>query len=1379
MVVFGRNYFKVHKPMREQTNRLVNEVKVLNLLTLFNQKYLLIALIALLPIDLLGALSNTNTSSAAINPSGTTFSWSHTQAAGDDGHLVVIILSPAGPTTSTVTYNGTSMTKAATYSAQTVAVGEWTVWELDAPSTGSNTVAVTLGAGNWNTCLAAAYSFTGCDGVGNFGNNGTAATDITTSVTVSANSMIIGCSYTGDGVAAYMELPDGTDKTLDYFVVGNNDMFGAVSASLSSGATTIESGSTGSNVILGIEVLEAAAAGPNVKDNNTTNLNAAGSWTTAVPTTSEVATWESTVIGANTSALGGNTEFQGLAVDDPGGLVTISTGSTLTIGTSGIDNADATQNMTIASAVALGADQNWDVNTSKTLTASNVVSGAYKISKKSAGTLTLSGTNTFTGGVDHDAGILKIGAAAALGTTAGTLTVASGTTIDNSSGGALTTSNYPLNLRSFTFTGSNDLNFGTGATALAAATTITASANELELGGIVSGGFKMTKAGSGTLTLSGTNTFTGGVDHNAGTLNIDKAAALGTTAGTFTIADDVTINNTSGGAITTSNYPIAVTDDFIFTGSNNLNMGTGATVLSATSTITTNGSELELGGVVSGSFGIVKAGSGALTLSGTNTFTAGVTHNAGTLNIDAVAALGTTAGTLTIADGVTIDNTSGGTLKLSAYPITIADDFTYTGTNWLNLGDGAVALNANSDMTINGGQLVLNGIVSGAYNITKLGTGALRLKGANTFTGGVTLTAGTIRVDDADALGTTAGTFSIGAGTSLDNKLGSALTMSNYPITMNSFTFTGSDDLNLGSGAVALGSNTTITSSANDLTMAGIVSGAYTVTSAGSGNIFLTGTANTYTGTTTVGAGNLYFNSIANVSGGASSLGAPASAGNGTIAIGATTSAGTLIFNGSSDQTTDRVIDLAGTTGGATIDAGASNNLTFTSAFTATGVGAKTLSLLGSTTSNVISGAIVNNDGSNLTAIDKQGSGSWILAGANTYTGTTTITAGTLEVGAGSTTGSIASASVVNGAALEFNRSDALTYAGVISSSGTVEKKGGGTLTFTGANSYTGNTTITAGSIELGAAGVIADGSMVDMNGGGLITGSGAGYSETAGVLDLSNSSTFSLGTGNHTLTFAASQAEGWTAGKLLTISGWNGGYDGTGAGGSDPKIFVGSAASHLTADQLSQIGFFNGTDTYEADLLATGELVPKLSLLPVELVHFAAHEKDEMVDIEWVTASEINSDYFDVQRTGSDIIFESIGIVTAAGQSSTFEYYNFEDYDPEDGINYYKLVEYDMDGTVQESKIIEVLSLEKTTLSFIKTNGNGNAMFQLSAMEKAAGKIHVTSLNGQRVKNASILINEGGNQFVMNTSIWLPGYYVMTIVADGLEPQSIKFLVK
>ena len=196
----------------------------------------------------------------------------------------------------------------------------------------------------------------------------------------------------------------------------------------------------------------------------------------------------------------------------------------------------ATQDFTMNNAVVLGSAQDWNVTTSRTLTSSGVISGSVKLSKTGAGTATLSGTNTFTGGVDHDAGTLNINNSSALGTTAGTLTIADGVTIDNTSGSAITTSDYPIAINGdFTFTGTNDLNMGTGAITLGAASQITASANDLTFGGDVSGGFAVTTAGAGDVIFTGANTYTGTTTISTGTLKVGAGGTTGSIASTSVV----------------------------------------------------------------------------------------------------------------------------------------------------------------------------------------------------------------------------------------------------------------------------------------------------------------------------------------------------------------------------------------------------------------------------------------------------------------------------------------------------------------------------------------------------------------------------------------------------------------------------------------------------------------------------------------------------------------------------------------------------------------------------------------------------------------------------------------------------------------------------
>src|SRR5205823_4127972 len=100
-----------------------------------------------------------------------------------------------------------------------------------------------------------------------------------------------------------------------------------------------------------------------------------------------------------------------------------------------------------------------------------------------------------------------------------------------------------------------------------------------------------------------------------------------------------------------------------------------------------------------------------------------------------------------------------------------------------------------------------------------------------------------------------------------------------------------------------------------------------------------------------------------------------------------------------------------------------------------------------------------------------------VLTNANTYTGTTTITGGTLQIGNGGATGSVATLNFTDNGTLAFNRSDNLTYGGVISGTGGLSKLGANILSLTGANTYTGVTTISAGTLQVGigaTAGAIA-----------------------------------------------------------------------------------------------------------------------------------------------------------------------------------------------------------------------------------------------------------------------------------------------------------------
>ena len=139
-------------------------------------------------------------------------------------------------------------------------------------------------------------------------------------------------------------------------------------------------------------------------------------------------------------------------------------------------------------------------------------------------------------------------------------------------------------------------------------------------------------------------------------------------------------------------------------------------------------------------------------------------------------------------------------------------------------------------------------------------------------------------------------------------------------------------------------------------------------------------------------------------------------------------------------------------------------------------------------------------------SIRQFGGGTTVLTADNSYTGGTTITLGTLQLGegaGGSMAGSIVG-DVINRSALIFNRSNTHTYAGVISDIGSVTQRGNGTTVLSGDNTYTGGTTIVAGALQLGAGGatggivgnVVNNGSLIFNRGntythGGVISGAG------------------------------------------------------------------------------------------------------------------------------------------------------------------------------------------------------------------------------------------------------------------------------------------------
>jgi outer membrane autotransporter protein len=223
-------------------------------------------------------------------------------------------------------------------------------------------------------------------------------------------------------------------------------------------------------------------------------------------------------------------------------------------------------------------------------------------------------------------------------------------------------------------------------------------------GGSDATGGGLTKIGSGTLTLSGANTYTGPTMVNAGTLQAGAVNAF-SSASAFTVASGATLDlagfNQTIGSLA----------------------GAGSVTLGA-ATLTTNGdgSDTTFSGTITGSGRLVKVGEGTLTLSGNNSYQGGTIVSEGTLAVGSSRALGT--GPLTLADGTT--------LQAAANGLALAN---------------AVRLNGDVTVDTQSNTMTLSGPISGTGGLDKVGSGTLMLTGASTYTGTTTVNEGVLNVN--------------------------------------------------------------------------------------------------------------------------------------------------------------------------------------------------------------------------------------------------------------------------------------------------------------------------------------------------------------------------------------------------------------------------------------------------------------------------------------------------------------------------------------------------------------------------------------------------------------------------------------------------------
>lgn len=476
--------------------------------------------------------------------------------------------------------------------------------------------------------------------------------------------------------------------------------------------------------------------------------------------------------------------------------------------------------------------------------------------------------------------------------------------------------------------------------------------NTTTLFGCISGHGGLTlndSTGVGTLILSHKNTYKGPTSIESGTLQMKEFDAL-------PCSTDVTVN---------TNARLDLKDYSQSIGS--LAGGGSVTLGSFSSTTLTTGNDnasTTFSGGISGAGGLRKTGKGIFTLAGANTYSGRTTIHCGTLQIGNGGVSGSVVGDIT-------DN-------------------------------GTLAFNQSGFYTY-------NGHISGKGSLIQEGTGVVTLGGKNTYTGGTTITSGTLSIDSNKALGSPCSPL-------IFNPKGS-----------NTATLQTIPGITIPRHIILLGNGGTFDPAGYTTTLSGCISGKaglFLNNSTGTGVLILSG-RNTYKGPTVVESGTLRMK-VACVLPKKTDV---------TINFGAT-------FDLHSKSQTVGSLSGSGsiTLGHATLITG-KNNASTTFLGTISGCG----------------------------KLVKVGTGTFTLTGTNTYSGGTKIKSGTLQIGNGGSSGSIIGR-VENKGNLVFDLSNPYTFSGVISGTGTVLQEGTGTLIFSNHNTYKGPTIVENGTLQMGVS---------------------------------------------------------------------------------------------------------------------------------------------------------------------------------------------------------------------------------------------------------------------------------------------------------------------
>lgn len=753
-----------------------------------------------------------------------------------------------------------------------------------------------------------------------------------------------------------------------------------------------------------------------------------------------------------------------------------------------------------------------------TLTLGGVATGNALFRKQGAGTLVLSGINTYTGQTFVDGGTLRAGSTQAFG---GPNLV----TLADAVGAALDLDGFDNRIGGLQGGGA------TGGNVLLGSATLSVGGNNAAFGGSISGTGGIFKDSSSTQTMLGCgNSYTGTTTLRSGTLSVDCLANSGLQSGIGASSDVTGGLVFNGGRLAYTGGTVAINRGFTMTGGY-INVAQAGTTLTMSGAAVGNGT-------------MIKEGAGTLVLSGANTYTGTTQVSEGTLRAGSTQALGG-SGLRMGATGTLFDlggfNTS---VRWIDDAVVNADAPTVgniaLGGSTLTIIDGAGGIG-------NGAAVNYAGVISGTGGIVKNGGNLQQFSGCNnTYTGSTTINGGWLMVDCLADGGASSGlgASNSGAGNLVLNG-GRLRYLGDGDSTDRQFTVGagngwleayGTDAVHFTSTAPVVfsgsGNRTLVLGGINtdDNSLAARIDNAAGGTTAfikeGTGTWILNNADSTYIGRTTINGGVLGVDKLSN-GGVASSIGMSTSAAT-NLVIGNNS---TLRYTGAGD-TTDRLFTLS--TGVSFIESSGTGAVVFSNTGSASyaNAGARTLALGGTNTGlNTMGGTIIDQNAvSGKTTLAKNDSGTWVLTGNNSYSGNTVINDGNLIVGNGGTSGNAGTGNVIvvnSTSTLSFNRSDTFNFSGELSGAGNIAQVGTGTTVLTAANNTIGGVTgVDGGTLQIANGSNLTTGSATIDNGTLQVQ---AGGSLTTPTIAMNSGSTLNV---NGTVQAAGGTATTMTGGS-------------------------------------------------------------------------------------------------------------------------------------------------------------------------------------------------------------------------------------------------------